>query len=290
MPLVSQGCTSLLLKCLISTTIAREDERGSSFTSFVLQVTMTPLVTPRPQSSSTSANKATPTSVATSIMPLTSSSSNIEGKCGGGRQLQEEEDEEGGEEPAATAARKEGGTGNASLPTVTVSQPVQWVVERRYSDFRRFHKALKKRQPNLASLPFPPKSYLFRLNKMTIQYRQTAFQRYLALLISIDPRPAELEDFLELPPHRRGGGGGGHGGGDGGGYGSPSISTNDGGTFFVHHNQSGAPRDMQTSYVRPSKRNSSIEASYIRGRSLNTNRISSFEDVHRGYIVNPDIG
>lgn len=38
-----------------------------------------------------------------------------------------------------------------------VTESKDWVVERRYSEFNRFHAAVKRRLPQLAVLPFPAK-------------------------------------------------------------------------------------------------------------------------------------
>ena len=83
---------------------------------------------------------------------------------------------------------------------------MQWVVERRYSDFRIFHKLIRARLPQMGSLPFPPKSYFFSRWASTIARRQAAFEQYLDVLLSLEPVPPELKDFLEVPlPNGRGG-------------------------------------------------------------------------------------
>ena len=145
---------------------------------------------------------------------------------------------------------------------------MQWVVERRYSDFRIFHKLIRARLPQMGSLPFPPKSYFFSRWASTIARRQAAFEQYLDVLLSLEPVPPELKDFLEVPlPNGRGGfrlsaaqlsisSSSSNGGGGRYSYGG-RFSANVGGHGYA----------------------ASLSA-----------RMSSYEDAERGYMVNPDIG
>lgn len=71
-------------------------------------------------------------------------------------------------------------------------------IKKRFNDFHKLHSCLQ----NLAivaidTFHFPPK-YFFNTSEQVIEERKSSFERYLVLLMSLDPFPREVEQFLGL--------------------------------------------------------------------------------------------
>jgi len=134
--------------------------------------------------------------------------------------------------PVTPTSGESTGAGSATSPPPQFESK-DWVVERRYSEFNRFHAAVKRRLPQLAVLPFPSKTYFFQMSEATIRHRQATFQRYVDILLSLRPIPSELFYFIEYSKYSQDFSGVGGGGGQGGlglfgsPFGSSSSSSSD---------------------------------------------------------------
>lgn len=82
----------------------------------------------------------------------------------------------------------------------------RWTVERRYSQFAKLNKELTRQYAALRSFKFPPKTLFSTLAQATVEKRQEMFQRYLKKLLELQPRPVELNAFLEITEHLYGAG------------------------------------------------------------------------------------
>lgn len=67
----------------------------------------------------------------------------------------------------------------------------------RYSEFRKLHKVLDHTKASLENFSFPKKKWLFNLSETVLQDRKNKFHAFLLGLLSRDPVPVELLDFLE---------------------------------------------------------------------------------------------
>ena len=77
-----------------------------------------------------------------------------------------------------------------------------WTIKRRYSDFLSLHRILKQKFPEVTGLvdKFPPKrNWNASLKNSTIEMRRQFFITYLNALMELAPRPADLNQFLEIP-------------------------------------------------------------------------------------------
>lgn len=73
-----------------------------------------------------------------------------------------------------------------------------WVIEKRYSDFRKLYKALERKGLRIENVPFPKKIWLFNLSESVLSERKSKFQLWLASLLQIEHAvPSEVLGFLE---------------------------------------------------------------------------------------------
>ncbi|KAA0146670.1 hypothetical protein FNF27_01493 [Cafeteria roenbergensis] len=82
-----------------------------------------------------------------------------------------------------------------------------WATERRYRQFHNLNKILKKRYAELQLFKFPGKKWFSSFATATIERRRRVFEQYLQELLCLQPRPTELNVFLEIPSHVWGAGG-----------------------------------------------------------------------------------
>ena len=162
------------------------------------------------------------------------------------------------------------------------------MVERRYSEFRAFRRLLRKRlsEATFASLGrFPPKSYLFRLAASTIDARQAGFQRFLDSVLQLRPLPPELNDFLEVPNGNSSSSSSSSSSNRNGNGNGSSGNSNSGG-----RNGSGRRRGQGSRHSNRLRLRTGSSGSSSSSSSSISERLSSYEDADRGYMVNPDIG
>lgn len=86
---------------------------------------------------------------------------------------------------------------------ISVSTGHSWRLERRYSEFHRFHRSVCSDAPSLASFPFPPKRWFTATSARTVATRERAFAEYLDVLLGAVPLPKQADDFLEVSAHVR---------------------------------------------------------------------------------------
>ncbi len=89
---------------------------------------------------------------------------------------------------------------------------VVWSVERRFSEFHDLNGVLKQRYDELKIFKFPPKRWFSSFAMATVEQRRATFEQYLRELLTLQPRPLELNKFLDINSHVWGVGGGGAGG------------------------------------------------------------------------------
>jgi hypothetical protein len=102
--------------------------------------------------------------------------------------------------------------------------------------FYKLNQILKQRYDELRLFKFPQKRWFSSFATQTVEQRRRVFEVYLLELLSLQPRPVELNTFLDINQHIWGGarddgagGGGGAGGaragaGGGGGAGADGVS------------------------------------------------------------------
>lgn len=76
-----------------------------------------------------------------------------------------------------------------------------WVVERRFSQFYKLNQVLKHRYDELKLFKFPPKRWFSSFATQTVEQRRRVFERYLQELLCLQPRPVELNTFLDINAH-----------------------------------------------------------------------------------------
>ncbi len=81
---------------------------------------------------------------------------------------------------------------------VTSRSGLRWTVEKRYQQFRDFRKIINSNYPDLADIPFPGKKWLFNMSEFNLKKRQVGLRDYLQTLLSVDPVPEEIADFLDV--------------------------------------------------------------------------------------------
>jgi len=81
---------------------------------------------------------------------------------------------------------------------VALKSGFKWIVERRYTQFRELRKEIKKVRPELKSIAFPRKQWLFNLSKAALKSRQDILNQYLSEIIAITPQLLEVSIFLEV--------------------------------------------------------------------------------------------
>ena len=133
-----------------------------------------------------------------------------------------------------------------------------FVVYKRYSQFRELYDALRTRYPLIGGFNFPPKSMLGGDSKEKRE-RRKRFDDFVKLVVHLQPLPPKARAFLlgegpsgDVPGSPGGGGGGGHGGalspgggtgGDGSGAGAGRAHTHahdDGASFAAWSTVAGA--------------------------------------------------
>ena len=108
-----------------------------------------------------------------------------------------------------------------------------WTVERRFSQFHLLNQELKLRYEELKIFKFPPKRWFSSFAMATVEQRRRVFEQYLCELLLLQPRPVELNKFLDINAHVWGKAGGPKAGlalGGGGGGGSSSSGVGGGGS------------------------------------------------------------
>jgi hypothetical protein len=110
--------------------------------------------------------------------------------------------------------------------TVHTRTGYHWTIEKRYNEFQSFHKRMNElrtlaRQGNgrgyreaaqaaayraedniyekLEETTFPPGSFFGKFSQETLEKRRQAFETYLGKLLEFNPRPPDLNRFLETP-------------------------------------------------------------------------------------------
>ena len=82
-----------------------------------------------------------------------------------------------------------------------------WNVERRYSHFLVLHRILRTKFPEINGLKFPKKKYWgTSLGNATVDERRKFFVQYLQEIIELNPRPGDVNAFLDLNKHAASGG------------------------------------------------------------------------------------
>ena len=76
-----------------------------------------------------------------------------------------------------------------------------WNVERRFSQFHLLNQVLKQRYAELQLFKFPPKRWFSSFTTQTVEQRRRVFEVYLQELLCLQPRPVELNNFLDINAH-----------------------------------------------------------------------------------------
>jgi len=76
-----------------------------------------------------------------------------------------------------------------------------WSVERRFSQFHTLNNVLKLRYAELQLFKFPPKRWFSSFTTQTVEQRRRIFEVYLQELLCLQPRPVELNNFLDINAH-----------------------------------------------------------------------------------------
>lgn len=82
---------------------------------------------------------------------------------------------------------------------------VVWTVERRFSQFHMLNESLKKRFEELRLFKFPPKRWFSSFATATVEQRRRVFEVFLRELLGLQPRPQEMNAFLDINAHVWGG-------------------------------------------------------------------------------------
>ena len=101
---------------------------------------------------------------------------------------------------------------------------IAWSVERRFSQFFAINQALKQRYDELKLFKFPQKRWFSSFATATVEQRRRVFEAYLTELLCLQPRPTELNTFLDINAHLYGSPTGGAGAGDAGSSSAASPS------------------------------------------------------------------
>lgn len=65
---------------------------------------------------------------------------------------------------------------------------VHWTVMRRYREFHKLHKLLKKSHPSIATIEFPPKKHFGNMNRVFVEERRQQLQIYLISVMEFLPQ------------------------------------------------------------------------------------------------------
>jgi hypothetical protein len=79
---------------------------------------------------------------------------------------------------------------------VSLKSGFKWIVERRYTQFRELRKEVNRVRPDLKTLPFPKKNWLWNLSKSALKYRQDLLNAYLSEMVAITPQMLEIGNFF----------------------------------------------------------------------------------------------
>lgn len=63
-----------------------------------------------------------------------------------------------------------------------------WMVMRRYREFYKLHKQLKKAHPGISTLEFPPKKHFGNMNRVFVEERRQQLQIYLISVMEFLPQ------------------------------------------------------------------------------------------------------
>jgi len=87
---------------------------------------------------------------------------------------------------------------------------IRWYIEKRFSEFRNLRDELNKTRPDLRSIPFPKKRWLFNTTESFVFSRKTKLSEFLRQLVALEELPKELDPFLcissYMEDYRRNGG------------------------------------------------------------------------------------
>lgn len=78
---------------------------------------------------------------------------------------------------------------------------LQWVVERRFSEFFKLNNDLKTRYEELKLFRFPKKQWFSSFATQTVEQRRRVLELYLQEILCLQPRPVELNTFLDINRH-----------------------------------------------------------------------------------------
>lgn len=85
--------------------------------------------------------------------------------------------------------------------SITLKTGLQWIIEKRYQEFRYLRREIRRIRPELDMLPFPEKNWFFNLSTSVLKYRSQKLREYLLALLEQRPRPIELSLFLHVSNH-----------------------------------------------------------------------------------------
>lgn len=75
-------------------------------------------------------------------------------------------------------------------------------IRKRYSDFFGLYYSLQNKCPQLANFAFPNKSIFHTHSDFTIERRKQTFDDMLKILVRMNPRRVEVEEFLQVDDER----------------------------------------------------------------------------------------
>eukprot|EP00953_Heterococcus_sp_UTEX-ZZ885_P009823 5752-Heterococcus_DN1.PRE.2 len=88
--------------------------------------------------------------------------------------------------------------GSRSSSSSSSSSLYPWSLHKRYSQFQALRDTLRSRYPVVDAFHFPNKSKFNTFSEWTKERRRNGFEDFMTVLVGIWPRPAELDEFLEL--------------------------------------------------------------------------------------------
>ena len=81
---------------------------------------------------------------------------------------------------------------------VIATAGIQWLLEKRYHEFRSLRDEINMVRPDLRKLPFPSKMWVFSTADVVLRRRQESLKEFLLGLFDATPRPMELDIFLQV--------------------------------------------------------------------------------------------
>mmetsp|Transcript_9212 Transcript_9212/g.21874 ORF Transcript_9212/g.21874 Transcript_9212/m.21874 type:complete len:548 (+) Transcript_9212:146-1789(+) len=103
--------------------------------------------------------------------------------------------------PTTDTRRDESGKRYTVFVIEVVLGATRWTLEHRYSDFASLNKDLTARYSSLRSFKFPQKKWFNNLAQINVEQRRLQFEQYLTRLLELQPRPAQVNKFLEVSIH-----------------------------------------------------------------------------------------